>query len=224
MHLFPSPSPTPIPPLPKLALISEFPPSYNGITANLTATSNNATCVEAPSARLNETNNVTLATPGPGFCNEDGSMPQGNYSFSETAPPGTVFDRWECYEIIGSNVIGPISSGKTPTIDLTGTKQITCKAIYTLATPLPRYGGNSYSEMDWHCGRPFVSPPHALCQNTAAVVQQVFPVIACVLLHVNTTSRLHWQQQDQRERTRHQLHNSRRSCLTAPTHITRCTY
>jgi hypothetical protein len=124
-----SPSPAP---LPKLALISEFPANYTGPTANLTAINEkNDTCVEAPSARYNM-DNVTLVSPGLGLCNKDGSMPPGTYRFNQAPPPGTEFKGWECYEIIGSNAIGPIAVGMTPVVNLNGTQSVTCKAIYEL--------------------------------------------------------------------------------------------
>jgi hypothetical protein len=141
----PSPSPTP---LPILAIISEFPDNYTGPTANLTAISNNNdTCVEAPSARLNATNNVTVVSPGAGLCNNDGKMPPGNYSFTQTPPAGTVFVEWVCYEIMGTNQIF-LTSGKTPVVDLSGTKQVTCKAKYELAPT--RYDLNR-AVLRWGC-------------------------------------------------------------------------
>jgi hypothetical protein len=126
----PSPSPSPSP-NPKLALTSEFPPGYQGPTANLTATStNNDTCVEAPSTRLNETAGITLVNPGPGFCREDGSMPPGNYTFTQVAPPGVVFDRFECFEIVNGTAV-PIMMPAG--LDLSGSKTVSCKAVYAFA-------------------------------------------------------------------------------------------
>jgi hypothetical protein len=116
---------------PKLALTSEYPPSYQGPTANLTATStNNDTCVEAPSTRLNATAGITVVTPGPGFCREDGSMPPGNYTLTQVAPPGVVFDRYECFEIVNGTAV-PIMMPAG--VDLSGNKTVSCKAVYTFA-------------------------------------------------------------------------------------------
>jgi hypothetical protein len=91
---------------------------------------NNDTCVKAPSTRLNDTAGITILTPGPGFCKEDGSMPPGSYNLSQNPPPGVVFDRWECYDI--SNGTAVMLSTVT-SVDLSGSKTISCKAVYMLA-------------------------------------------------------------------------------------------
>lgn len=53
---------------PQLALLSQFPSSYTGPTANLTAAGpSNSTCTQAPSQRLG-VNNVTIVSPGAGAC------------------------------------------------------------------------------------------------------------------------------------------------------------
>lgn len=116
---------------PKLALTSEFPPSYVGITSNITATSaNNDTCIEAPSTRLNATANITILTPGPGFCRTDGSMPPGNYTLTQDPPPGVVLDRVECYDISnGTELLVPTNGS----VDLSGNKTISCKMVYVFA-------------------------------------------------------------------------------------------
>ncbi|WIA18464.1 hypothetical protein OEZ85_009921 [Tetradesmus obliquus] len=123
-------------PSPKLALTSEFPPSYVGITSNITATSaNNDTCIEAPSTRLNATANITILTPGPGFCRTDGSMPPGNYTLTQDPPPGVVLDRVECYDISnGTELLVPTNGS----VDLSGNKTISCKMVYVFAaSPSP---------------------------------------------------------------------------------------
>jgi hypothetical protein len=121
----------PAPTLPKLAITSEFPPGYTGPTANLTATStNNDTCVEAPSTQLNETAGITIVNPGPGFCREDGSMPPGNYTLTQVSPPGVVFDRFECFEIVNGTAV-PIMMPAG--VDLSGNKTVSCKAVYVFA-------------------------------------------------------------------------------------------
>jgi hypothetical protein len=155
----PSPSPSPAAPLgPKLALISNFPASYNGSTANLTATStsNNQTqCIKAPSPRFGN-DNVTVVTPGPGLCGSDGSMPQGSYTFDQTVPAGTQFDRWECYNITG-NTATAINLTNPSGVDLQGNDVITCVAQYrvvnvssTCADALPAVPG----AQQYNCSRP----------------------------------------------------------------------
>lgn len=131
-------------PQPKLALISDFPASYTGPTANLSASSATATCVEAPSARFN-TSNVTLVSPGEGLCNGNGNMPPGAYNnFTQIAPPGTVFVGWQCYAIDTVNgVTTLVSSGMNPVIGLSNNDFITCKANYSLA---PRYDSAGCSD------------------------------------------------------------------------------
>lgn len=62
------------PPLPTLALLSSLPAGYTGPNPNITASANNtnATCVEAPSTALG--GNVTLTSPGAGFCGTNGKV------------------------------------------------------------------------------------------------------------------------------------------------------
>jgi hypothetical protein len=120
--------------LPKLALLSEFPAEYNGITANLTASSGNDTCSEAPSTRLLPP--VTVAQPGAGRCGTDGYVEPGTYALTQVAPIGTEFVRWDVYNITsGTPVL--VSSG-TPTASLAGSDSFTVVAVYKLpGTPSP---------------------------------------------------------------------------------------
>jgi hypothetical protein len=119
---------------PKLALISEFPASYNGSSADLTATSSsNVTCEKAPSPRLGR-NGVSIQDPGPGLCNTDGSMPPGTYNLQETAPSAVEFDGWDCYEVSGTS---PITLPVTANVALTGNMTVTCVATYILAQNPP---------------------------------------------------------------------------------------
>jgi hypothetical protein len=137
----PSPSPAPQP-QPKLALISKFPTGYNGTSANLFATgTNGATCVEAPSQILGR-NGVSVEDPGPGFCGTDGSMPASNYSLSQDAPPGTMFEGWQCSEI-SDDVPRPIPMPSGMNVPLNPNEMITCVAVYVLPSspspaPLPK--------------------------------------------------------------------------------------
>jgi hypothetical protein len=87
-------------PLPKLALISQYPPGYGGKPANLSATSDSSTCEKAPSQELNK-NNVTITQPGPAMCN-NGTMPVGTYDLEATAPAGLEFNRWVCYDVLNT--------------------------------------------------------------------------------------------------------------------------
>jgi hypothetical protein len=121
---------------PTLALISKFPDSYNGPTANLTAISPADNCTKAPSLRLNQ-NNVTVVQPGPARCNTDGRMEPGSYVLGEVAPLGTVFLRWECFDITTGSAVGPQS---VTTVVLSGAMSVTCVAVYGLPpspSPVP---------------------------------------------------------------------------------------
>ncbi|KAF6262366.1 hypothetical protein COO60DRAFT_1636040 [Scenedesmus sp. NREL 46B-D3] len=129
------PSPvSPAPNNPKLALISQFPPTYTGPTANLSAVTpsgNLVVCVKAPSPRRGQAG-VTVAAPGPGLCNTDGSVPPGSYSLIEVAPPGAEFDRWDCYDVVAG---GPPSQD-VDSVTLQASAVITCVAIYNLRPKL----------------------------------------------------------------------------------------
>jgi hypothetical protein len=125
-------------PAPKLALISQFPPEYTGPSANLSAVNAaiSAICVKPFSPRLGQ-NNVTVLQPGPGNCgpNNDGMMPPGTYALSQSAPKGTEFDRWDCYDISSGNATNPQD---VDAITLENSDAVTCVAVYTLVpTPSP---------------------------------------------------------------------------------------
>jgi hypothetical protein len=121
-----SPSPAP---LPKLGLVSNFPPNWNGPSANLTAQGPQLDCVKAPSPIIG-TNNVSIVAPGAGLCGIDGSMPSGGYNLTQVAPPGVQFDGWECYDVEGNS---SMIIGTDPSVLLAGTDQITCVANYVIA-------------------------------------------------------------------------------------------
>jgi hypothetical protein len=91
-------------PPPKLALVVDLPPGYTGSPINLTARSNNETCVEAPAAQLG-VNNTTIAQPGAGLCRGNGTMPPGTYQLEQpNSPPGLEFDSFTCWDVEGNNV------------------------------------------------------------------------------------------------------------------------
>ncbi|WIA18467.1 hypothetical protein OEZ85_009923 [Tetradesmus obliquus] len=129
-----SPSPSPAP-LPKLALVSNFPPNYSGPSANLTATltANGSLieCVKAPSPILGSGNvsNVTIVSPGAGLCGVDGSMPAGNYSLSQVAPPGVRFNGWACSKVMGNT---STLIGTDPSVLLQSGDAVTCEANFVL--------------------------------------------------------------------------------------------
>jgi hypothetical protein len=126
-------------PLPRLAIISRFPPEYTGITANLSAEHTNdlSICVKIPSAREGA-NGVSILQPGPdGKCgvNNSGVVPPGTYILDEKKPPkDTVFKWWECYNITLSTVSAPVI---VDNITLAGNSSVTCVAVFDLL-PLPK--------------------------------------------------------------------------------------
>jgi hypothetical protein len=87
--------------------------------------------VKAPSPR-NGANGITPTAPGPGLCNDDGTMPTGEYDLFESAPPGTEFDRWECYDVAAG---GPPSQD-VDFVELQEDDVITCVAVYVLLPKL----------------------------------------------------------------------------------------
>jgi hypothetical protein len=126
---------------PKLALISSFPPQYNGTGANLAAfdAGGLSPCSKAPSPRL-DVNNVTVLNPGSGQCGTNGTMEVANYTLAQTAPSGTVFWRWQCFDISNGTAVAMQSS--SPVI-LAASMSVTCVAVYNLTTvsspsPVPR--------------------------------------------------------------------------------------
>jgi hypothetical protein len=123
--------------LPKLALISAFPPGYTGDTANLRAVSLNDTCIQEPSPRLSS--NVTVVNPGPGLCNVDGSVQPGKYNLTQAPPPGTVFLRWECSDVTTGVAQNTANSTGPTVVTLAGAISVTCVAVYDFA-PSPSPG------------------------------------------------------------------------------------
>jgi hypothetical protein len=75
-----------VPTQPRLALLSDFPPQYNGPSGNLTAISTGETCQRFPSPRINATANVTVMYPNGGGCGSNatfGTSPAGNYTLGQ---------------------------------------------------------------------------------------------------------------------------------------------
>jgi hypothetical protein len=108
--------------------------------ANLTALAASDSCTKAPSPRQGF-DNVTVLQPGPGQCGVTGFVDQGQYTLNQSAPTGTVFVGWECYDITLGVAQGPISM--TDKVTLTGNKSVSCVAVYNYTAPLlspsPRY-------------------------------------------------------------------------------------
>ncbi|WIA11284.1 hypothetical protein OEZ85_011408 [Tetradesmus obliquus] len=130
-----SPSPTPSP-LPRLALISQFPAGYTGPGANLSAISTNDSCVKLNSPIVNGTT-LTPQQPGNGQCNgPNGNVQPGNYSLTQTALAGTVFVRWDVYDLT-NNVNA--SNPNLAAVVLSGTISVTLVAVYDYA-PSPSPG------------------------------------------------------------------------------------
>jgi hypothetical protein len=123
--------------LPKLALLSEFPFAYNGPSANLSAVhaANIDRCDKIPSPRL-DTNGITVLQPGPGRCGEGqtGFVDQGTYTLSQTAPAGTTFNTWQCFDITTGNAV---ALAPATTVSLRDAQSITCVAVYNVAPPPP---------------------------------------------------------------------------------------
>jgi hypothetical protein len=104
--------------------------------ANLTAVnSQNGTCVEAPSLRLN-VDNITVLQPGPGFCGSDGSVPAGSYGLLQRPPANTIFLRCECYDITNGTAV-LLQNSTTLAVSLAGNVSVTCVAVYDLASATP---------------------------------------------------------------------------------------
>jgi hypothetical protein len=121
---------------PKLALLSYFPASYTGQTADLVATGPTDTCTEAPSTRLNGT--VTVVAPGAGACFTDGTVDGGTYNLTQVPPPGTVFVNWTCYDTT-SGTAGAGTGGASTTLAPNTNTTKTCVAFYDVAaSPSPR--------------------------------------------------------------------------------------
>jgi hypothetical protein len=64
-------------------------------------------------------------------------MEAANYTLAQTAPAGTTFLRWECYNISnGTAVLMPNSTA----VNLAANMSVTCVAVYALpASPSPRW-------------------------------------------------------------------------------------
>jgi hypothetical protein len=101
--------------------------------ANLSAKSFSNSCTKEPSARQGR-NNVTILQPGPGQCGVDGFVDQGFYVLNQTAPVGTTFIGWKCYDITNGTVGQPSS---TPFVSLSGNKSVSCVAEYNYTAPSP---------------------------------------------------------------------------------------
>lgn len=102
--------------------------------ANLTAKSISDSCIKAPSPRLDQ-NGTTVLQPGLGQCGSDGYVDQGNYALNQSAPAGTTFTTWRCFNIASGNA-APLAPANN--VILQGAAHITCVAVYTLIpTPSP---------------------------------------------------------------------------------------
>jgi hypothetical protein len=120
--------------LPKLALISQFPDAYQGATANLSADSSGGSqqCVKAPSQRLGD---VSVLQPGDGQCGSNGLVAPGTYTLDQAAPAGTVFLRWELFDITTGTALGPELGSS---VTLSGNMSVTAVAVYgLLVSPSP---------------------------------------------------------------------------------------
>lgn len=137
---------------PRLALISSFNPAGNYAGGNLTAVGVGDTCVKAPS-EVAGVNGVSITAPGSGWCG--GSVLGGTYNLSQTAPPtapaGTVFARWLCYNVTGTPAL--LSQAESSISLPAGANiSITCVAVYSVpASRSPRYARNSICGCKW-CG------------------------------------------------------------------------
>lgn len=122
----------PVPVPPKLALVSLFngSSSYTGPGGNLSAVGPVDSCVRAPSPIVG-VSGVTILNPGPGTCGTDGTISAGTYTLSQSAPAGTLFNRFDCYNIVtGTAVL--VSSGTNSITLTTANMSITCTAVYTV--------------------------------------------------------------------------------------------
>lgn len=119
--------------LPKLALLSQFPAEYDGVTANLGATSGNDSCTKAPSVRLQPP--LTAAQSAAGQCGTSGYVEPGTYVLNQAAPAGTEFVRWDLYDTSsGTPVLLPANTS----VSLAGSQSLTAVAVYRLpGSPSP---------------------------------------------------------------------------------------
>lgn len=118
-------------PLPKLALISRYPDSYNGPPANLTAIGANglnASCIQAPSQRLGQ-NGTTIEQPGAGLCGVNGTMPIGKYNLGQSPPPGLSFDGYICYDVVNTTY-STARGDDMDDVQLQRNDVVTCVATY----------------------------------------------------------------------------------------------
>jgi hypothetical protein len=109
-----------------LALISAYPNSYKGPTADLGAVSAVCACDQNSSQRLCK-RNVTVIQPGGAYCVSNGFVSAGTYTLSKVELPGAVFDRWECFATNSGTAIGP-QIGET--FSLSGNMTVTCVAVF----------------------------------------------------------------------------------------------
>jgi hypothetical protein len=81
---------------------------YTGSGGRLTALGpSNSSCSKLPSDLVSSTVNAT--TPGPGGqCGAANLAAAGQYNLTQVAPNGTIFVRWECYNVTGGSAGTPL--------------------------------------------------------------------------------------------------------------------
>lgn len=93
----------------------------------MTATSlGNDQCIKAPSPV--EGNDANVTDPGAGLCGN--GVDPGTYGLTQVAPPGTVFDKWVCYNTTTGAAITTTPAAQP----LAAGQAVTCVAEYVLAS------------------------------------------------------------------------------------------
>jgi hypothetical protein len=178
-------------PLPKLALVVDLPPGYTGPPINLTARSNNETCVEAPAAQLG-VNGTTLAQPGAGLCRGNGTMPPGTYQLEQpNSPPGLEFDSFICWDVEGNNVT--LRGRDVETVILQRDEVVTCSAKFL---PLPKLALQSRFPDNYRGPSECIDPLNSCCGRVAlntgcpVIISRVLcrAVLCCVVLILDALS------------------------------------
>jgi hypothetical protein len=121
----------------RLALLSQFPAGYTGVGADVNATSSNDSCIKLDSPIVNPPT-VTPQQPGAGQCGgPNGVVQPGDYQLREQPPSGTIFVRWDCYDLINNQTL--TQTGSLGTLTLPSGLSVTCVAVYEYA-PSPSPG------------------------------------------------------------------------------------